>query len=214
MKKKKPLTSDEQSKLDDIVESVFIGPFFEDVESKFLTWQITDYEIVKGFPKQLGLKLYNESLPGLISEGKKAGFPWKNEEEQERVLAEFKKYIRTFRAMIDQAIDGKKPTEGDKKILEDALLKKEFLKFAKDTKTGRFSPGIWVSLPRSNHALWRWLYYIWRGQIRVKRCKATDCNEVFIPKRSDQEYCSARCYDRLYKRRMRALSRKKEEPGS
>lgn len=45
-------------------------------------------------------------------------------------------------------------------------------------------------------------------KVRGKECKARDCNNIFVPKRSDQVYCSTRCRDREVKRRYR--QRKKE----
>jgi len=46
-------------------------------------------------------------------------------------------------------------------------------------------------------------------KVRGKKCRGKDrCDNVFIPKRSDQVYCSERCRDREVKRRYRL--RKKE----
>lgn len=44
--------------------------------------------------------------------------------------------------------------------------------------------------------------------LKAKKCKARDCGNLLIPKRSDQVYCSTRCRDREAKRRYR--ERKKE----
>ncbi len=45
-------------------------------------------------------------------------------------------------------------------------------------------------------------------KVRGRKCRAKECDNIFIPKRSDQVYCSTRCRDRETKRRYR--QRKKE----
>jgi len=35
-------------------------------------------------------------------------------------------------------------------------------------------------------------------KVRGRKCKAKDCNNVFIPKRSDRIYCSKRCAKRVW----------------
>ena len=43
-------------------------------------------------------------------------------------------------------------------------------------------------------------------KVRGRKCKAKDCNNVFIPKRSDQFYCSMNCRTRAFHQRKRASS--------
>lgn len=214
MREEKPLSDQEKEKLLEIVESVLVGSFITDVEDKFLTWQINDYEIRKGFPQQLGLKLYNETLRKLVYEGKKAVSSWRNQEEERTVLSEFERHIQNLRAMIDRAIYGEEATQEDIKQLQEHLLHQEFFRFTREAEKGRFVPRIFMQFPRLHQALWRWIYYVWEGHIKVKRCKANDCNKILIPKRSDQHYCSIRCYNRAYMRARRAPVRKNDEPDS
>jgi len=167
---------------------------------------ISLFDIPEDVPATLGLKFYNESLDKLISKDtKRIRFPRKKE-ERERVMAAFRKYLRTFRAMVDRAIDGEKPTEEDMRILAEAISRRPPLRMSgKDERTGRFTPTI-VILPLFKDILWLWVYWVWNEKIRVKRCKAKDCNKIFIPKRSGQKYCSVNCRTRAFHQRKRTIS--------
>lgn len=46
-------------------------------------------------------------------------------------------------------------------------------------------------------------------KVRGRKCRARDCENVFIPKRSDQFYCSVNCRTRAFHQRKRAISTNK-----
>ncbi len=177
------------------------------VDNKSIT-QITDwFKIPAGFPRQVGLRLYNEDRQKLVHEFEKAV----SSGEQEKVSfdkdapgtkllasALFVDYIRTFREMTDRAIAGQKPTKEDLRALENALLKKYSLVPTKSEETGRFYPVVSSSESLEFDLAWWWIFGVWTGQIEVRRCKAGDCNKIFVPVRSDQQYCSKRCAKRVW----------------
>lgn len=43
-------------------------------------------------------------------------------------------------------------------------------------------------------------------KVKGRKCKAKDCNNIFVPKRSDQVYCSVNCRTRAFHQRKRANS--------
>lgn len=50
-----------------------------------------------------------------------------------------------------------------------------------------------------------------QGELKVwsRKCKAKDCNNIFVPKRSDQVYCSVNCRTRAYHQRKREVTTNK-----
>src|SRR5271166_4801709 len=56
------------------------------------------------------------------------------------------------------------------------------------------------------------------GQPKLRRCKARDCREWFLPRPrgeggKPQQYCGEQCAGRDRKRRLRAREREQEEPA-
>lgn len=176
------------------------------VYDKISKWMMADLGIPPGVPPRLGVKFYNDSLQRLIPKYVKASFFPKKKRERGQLMSAMENYIQTFRAMVDRAIDGEKPTERDIEILKSATPKRGTLvNVMKDDKTGRFSPAIWENLPLVTDVLWLWVYWIWNGDIKINRCKAHDCNKIFVPKRSDQEYCSVNCRTRAFHQRKKHI---------
>ncbi|MFQ6066175.1 MAG: hypothetical protein ACE5K3_02715 [bacterium] len=204
-RKSNKLTTGEMLKLQNLKAHIINKIIDYDKQFRIADWMISSFIIPDYFPRELGVKLYNQSLQKLISEGEETT-SWKNKEERKRVISEFKTLIQNFRAMVDRAIDGEKPTGEDKKIIETALLRGEVLRVIKDDKTGRFHPAIYGNVPHIEDQLWAWVYGVWGGEIKVKRCKAKDCNRVFIPVRSDKVYCSVNCRTRSFHQRKSSLN--------
>jgi len=92
--------------------------------------------------------------------------------------------------MTDRAIVGQRPTEEDIQILEEILLKDRKLKIESYSKEKTyFYPSIYVSIPTGRALVFSWVYWVWIKDIKIRRCGAEDCDKIFIPVRSDQEYC-------------------------
>jgi len=195
------LTGSESGKLMRLVNHLVIYALGDDVQSK-----IASRRPVGAF-KKLGLRFYNQNLRRFVSEcekaevGEKEAFTWKNRREREKVISELKHYIQNFRARVDRAMEGARPTREDEEILKGALLKGELLTVTKDSKTGRFLPAHSMKILETKDVLWLWVYLAWRGEIKVRHCRAEDCEKIFIPVRSDQEYCSANCRTRAFHQR-------------
>jgi len=170
---------------------------------KFIISLSESQKIPKGFPKEYGIRLYNEGIPEKIFEGVTPGI---SVEELRKVKGDFESSLSIFREMTDRAIAGQKPTKEDIKILEKILLKDRKLKIKSYTKEkDYFYPSVYVSIPTGRALAFSWVYWVWIKDIKIQRCEAKDCNRIFIPARSDQKWCSERCAKRVWAQR-RALS--------
>ena len=158
-------------------------------------------KIPKGFPKEYGVKLYNEGIPAKIFKEVPPGLF--SPEELKQLEVDFESCLSVFREMTDRAIAGQRPTKEDIKILEKILLENRRLKIERYPK-GKylfFYPSLYVSIPTGRALAFTWIYWVWIKDITIRRCKAKDCNRIFIPVRSDQEYCSKRCVKRIWAQR-------------
>jgi len=154
-------------------------------------------KIPKGFPKKYGIRLYNKGIPAKVFEDVPPGL---SAEELGTIKKDFESCLSVFREMTDRAIAGQKPTKEDIKILEKILLKDRELKIKSYSKKKLyFYPS--VSIPTGRALAFSWVYWVWIKDIKIRRCKAKDCDKIFIPVRSDQEYCSKRCAKRVWAQR-------------
>lgn len=153
-------------------------------------------KIPKGFPKKYGVRLYNKGIPAKVFEEVPPGL---SVEELGMIKKDFESCLSIFRKMTDRAIAGQKPTKEDIKILEKILLKDRELKIKSYSKEKEyFYPSIYVSIPTGRALAFSWVYWVWIKDIKIRRCRAKDCPKIFIPVRSDQEYCSKRCAKRVW----------------
>jgi len=155
-------------------------------------------KIPKGFPKEYGIKLYNEGIPAKVFKEVPPGLF--SPEELKQLEIDFESCLSVFREMTDRAIAGQRPTKEDIKILEKILLENRRLKIERYTK-GKylfFYPSLYVSIPTGRALAFTWIYWVWIKDITIRRCKAKDCNKIFIPVRSDQKYCSKKCGKRIW----------------
>jgi len=154
-------------------------------------------KIPKGFPKKYGIRLYNKGIPAKVFEDVPPGL---SAEEVGTIKKDFESCLSVFREMTDRAIAGQKPTKDDIKILEKILLKDRELKIKSYSKNKLyFYPS--VSIPTGRALAFSWVYWVWIKNIKIRRCRAKDCDKIFIPVRSDQEYCSKRCAKRIWAQR-------------
>jgi len=123
-------------------------------------------------------------------------------EELKQLEVDFESCIHVFRKMTDRAIAGQRPTKEDKKILE-KVLESRRLKIERYSKEKHlyYYPSVYMSIPTGRALAFTWIYWVWIKDITIRRCKAKDCNRIFIPVRSDQEYCSKRCVKRIWAQR-------------
>ena len=98
--------------------------------------------------------------------------------------------FQLFKEMTDKALQKQAPTKEDLRIFEKS--------FSVVGTLDSQRPVVYTPLPENKSILFQWVYYVWRGSINVKRCKAEDCDKIFIPVRSDQQYCSKRCANRVW----------------
>jgi len=154
-------------------------------------------KIPKGFPKKYGIRLYNKGIPAKVFEDVP---PVISAEELGTIKKDFESCLSVFREMTDRAIAGQKPTKEDIKILEKILLKDRELKIRSYSKKKLyFYPS--VSIPTGRALAFSWVYWVWIKNIKIRRCRAKDCDKIFIPVRTDQEYCSKRCAKRVWAQR-------------
>ena len=166
---------------------------------KFVTSLSESRKIPRGFPKEYGIKLYNEGIPIKVFEDVPSGL---SAEELGGIKKDFESCLSVFREMTDRAIAGQRPNKEDIKILEEILLKDRELKIKSYSKKKEyFYPSIYVSIPTGRALAFSWVYWVWIKDIKIRRCKAKDCKRIFIPIRSDQEYCSGRCAKRVWAQR-------------
>jgi len=156
-------------------------------------------KIPKGFPKEYGVRLYNEGIPAKIFKEVPPGI---SVEELRKIKRDFESCLSIFGEMTDRAIAGQRPTKEDIKILEKILLKDRKLKVKSYSKEkDYFYPSVYKSIPTGRALAFSWVYWVWIKDIKIRRCKAKDCNRIFIPLRSDQKWCSVRCAKRVWAQR-------------
>ena len=166
---------------------------------KFIISLSESRKIPKGFPKEYGIRLYNEGIPAKVFEDAPSGV---SAEELGEIKKYFESCLSVFREMTDRAIAGQRPTKEDIKILEKILLKDRKLKIKSYSKEkDYFYPSVYVSIPTGRALAFSWVYWVWIKDIKIRRCKAKDCNRIFIPVRSDQGWCSMRCAKRVWAQR-------------
>jgi len=166
---------------------------------KFIISLSENRKIPEGFPKEYGIRLYNEGIPAKIFEGVPPGI---SREELRKIKRDFESCLSVFREMTDRAITSQRPTKEDIKILEEILLRDQKLKIKSySQEKDYFYPSIYVSIPTGRALAFSWVYWVWTKDIKIRRCKAKDCKRIFIPVRSDQEYCSGRCAKRVWAQR-------------
>ncbi|MBA7647683.1 hypothetical protein ES703_55461 [subsurface metagenome] len=155
-------------------------------------------KIPKGFPKEYGVKLYNEGIPAKVFKEAPPGLF--SPEELKQLEIDFESSLSVFREMTDRAIAGQRPTKEDNKILEKILLESRRLKIERYSKGKNlfYYPSLYVNIPTGRALAFTWIYWVWIKDIMIRRCKAKDCNKIFIPIRSDQNYCSKRCTKRIW----------------
>jgi len=153
------------------------------------------------FPRKIGVFVYNADFDYLEKYSLSAE-NIRDFQEQLSKLHEGKTWYSVFRRMTDRAIEGKKSTQSDKKILRDVFRDYEDYEVRDEQDNGRWFPFVSTkvdtSILASTRLLFKWVYYVWRGKIEIRRCKAKDCDRIFKPVRSDQEYCSKRCAKRFW----------------
>lgn len=108
-----------------------------------------------------------------------------------------------FKRMTDKALQKETPTTEDLAILEESFPAKARLEDER--------PAVYVPLSKNKSILFQWVYYVWRDAIRVKRCKAKDCGKIFIPARSDQQYCCVNCRTRAFHQRTNKRFRQRRQ---
>ena len=153
-------------------------------------------KIPEGFPKEYGIRLYNEGIPAKVFEEVPPGL---SVEELGRIKKDFESCLSVFREMTDRAIAGQRPTKEDIRILEEILLKDKKLRIESYSKEkAYFYPSMYVNIPTGRALAFSWVYWVWIKDIKARKCKAKDCHKIFISVRSDQEYCSKRCAKRVW----------------
>ncbi len=157
-------------------------------------------KIPEGFPKEYGIRLYNEGIPAKVFEDMPPGLF--SAEDLVQIKGDFESCLSIFREMTDRAIAGQRPTKEDIRILEEILLKDKKLRIESYSKEkAYFYPSMYVNIPTGRALALSWVYWVWIKDIKAKKCKAKDCHRIFIPVRSDQEYCFKRCAKRVWAQR-------------
>ncbi|HIE44235.1 MAG TPA: CGNR zinc finger domain-containing protein, partial [Candidatus Omnitrophica bacterium] len=182
-----------------------------ELKKKLIELLAKPYDILPPkFPKDIGTLFYNEDFNSLPKKYPDIFSTKLSKEILEILLKKKEDWLPKFQSITDRAIRGERPKEEDKSRIEKAFSK---IKVYEEQKNGRWMPIILQKeeLPENLFdLLFQWVYYIWKGIIRVKRCEADKCNKIFIPYPNapiEQKYCSDRCKNRMAKRRYRQRQR-------
>ncbi|GAI39774.1 unnamed protein product, partial [marine sediment metagenome] len=132
---------------------------------KFIISLSESRKIPKGFPKEYGIRLYNEGIPAKIFEGVPTGI---SVEELKKIKRDFESCLSIFREMTNRAIAGQRPTKEDIKILEKILLEDRELKIKSYSKEkDYFYPSVYVSIPTGRALAFSWVYWVWIKDIKI-----------------------------------------------
>jgi len=156
-------------------------------------------KLPRDFNTKIGILFYNKDFDLLIDEYLK-DFP-KDKVPKELIKGIkqlYKKAYPHYKETIDRAIKGEEPTLKDQLILKDAFSK---IWLDVKRKNNHYFPLVYPKLDNPSDVIIQWTYYVWIRRIKVRYCKAVDCNRIFIPVRSDQKYCSVNCRNRAYYQR-------------
>lgn len=158
------------------------------------------YDILPdNFPKDIGILYYNKEFRSFVD--KYVGeLPQKG---KRAVLKHLKDGYPFLKGTIDRAIQKADLTDIDEEILKKGFSLKP--KLGRKEDKGSFFPYLFFE-DTYMKLLVRWIFYVWKGSIKVKRCKAGDCERIFIPYPNapvEQKYCSEKCKNRIAKRRYR-----------
>jgi len=158
-------------------------------------------ELPSNFPREIGVFVYNADFD-YLEKYSLSTEDIRHFQEELSKTHEGKTWYSVFTRMTDRAIEGKKSTQGDKKVLRVAFLRYEDYMVSDNQENNRWFPVVSTKAARgisgSIRLVFQWVYYVWRGTIKIRRCKAKDCDRIFNPVRSDQEYCSKRCAKRVW----------------
>lgn len=167
------------------------------------------------FPVEIGINFYNKDFESCIDEYfslVKIQWPEKKlGEYKERLVNSLKDSYTglVIKEIMDRAIEKDPPRTSDEDFLKQGFNAQAYFSWGRDLKREIWKPKVSLSLSLLS-LLVNWIFYVWRGEIKIGRCKAKDCPRIFDPKRSDQVYCSTRCRDREVKRRYRQRKKKRE----
>lgn len=155
------------------------------------------------FLKDIGVLYYNKKFSSFIDKyGDKL-----SQEEKKGTLEVLKNAYPSLKKTVDRAIQKAEPTKYDEEILRKFFSPKPYFNWRKNKKfclPSLFFKNIWMNL------FAKWIFYVWKGDIKVKRCKAKDCPNIFVPNPRgpvEQKYCSVRCRDTEAKRHYRQRKR-------
>jgi len=172
--------------------------------SEFLVSLSERCEVPKDFPKEYGVRLYNQGISPISFKLLPSGIF--SAEELEHIKRDYESYLAVFREMTDRAISGQRPNEEDIKILEEIMLKNKKIKIESYPKENNphFYPSLNVYIPPGRTLAFYWVYWTWIKHISVRRCIAEDCPRIFILVRSDHVFCSKRCAKRVWAQRQKS----------
>ena len=121
------------------------------------------------------------------------------------------KELTKYRALVEKAINGEKPTEEEIKFIQQRFRHSTSITWLGNDNGGslREVPSIGID-GIFGHA-YRFVYRLWNSEVKAQICAAADCGKLFIPtpRGRDQLYCSDRCYKRTYMRKRRRRLKEK-----
>lgn len=108
-----------------------------------------------------------------------------------------------YRAIVDKAIAGETMTEDEIKHINQALAGGWVdQQYSEEKQRYRLRRIVYFWFFGIIRALYEFVYDISCQRVEIQRCAAEDCNNIFVPYKpgKEQQFCSERCYKRVYMR--------------
>lgn len=149
------------------------------------------------FPVEIGVKFWNKEFRSCVEEFFSRA---KTKIIDKRMLEEYKKRLvglledsyLTIKDTMGRAVE-KDPLEPrDEDFLKEYFKPEFYFSWRKNKEKKKYIPEVSFSLNLTS-LLVSWTFYVWRGEIKVRRCKREKCPNIFLLTRRDKRYCCPNC---------------------
>jgi len=153
----------------------------------------------------------NITIPDKMTEEKEAQLVAQLTEKVDSIFeSEFWTFLKIlpkesaeYRRLVDKAINSEQPTEDETRFIQSRLRRNILIIWINhDDGGGSLREVASIGVDGIFGHAYSFLRRLWSGEVKVGRCAAEDCNNIFIPYKSGQgqRFCSARCRSRVHKR--------------
>lgn len=163
--------------------------------------------LTDNFPVEIGVKFWNKDFSSCVEEFLSRA---KTERINKRLLEEYKEKLiglledsyLTIKDTMGRAIEKNPPRPRDEDFLRDYFKPGFYFSWRKDKKKKECIPEVSFSLHLTS-LLASWTFWVWRGEIKVRRCKSEKCPNIFLLTRRDKVYCCPNCGLREWRKEKR-----------